>query len=161
MCRRYGSEYTLAAKRLTMGRTSMGVAQTVTTQCKLPITPEQFLEEIEEMYEGIFSEFIEMLPGVDKLVKHLKDHNIPIAIATSSKGSTFKMKSRHHPEFFKRFSHIVRGSDDPEVKSGKPAPDIFLVAAKRFDSPPLDMKNVSFKKSDNFSEMRIHLEIGT
>lgn len=143
MCRRYGSEYTLAAKRLTMGRTSTGVAETVTRECNLPISPEQFLEEIEEMYEGIFAEFIELLPGVKRLVEHLKDQNIPIAIATSSKASTFKMKSKHHPEFFKMFSHIVRGSDDPEVKKGKPEPDIFLIAAKRFDSPPVDMKNVS------------------
>lgn len=143
MCRRYGSEYTLEAKRLTMGRTSRGVADTVTSACNLPISPEQFLEEIEEMYEGIFAEFIELLPGVEKLVKHLKEQNIPIAIATSSKSSTFKMKSKHHPEFFKLFSHIVRGSDDPEVKRGKPEPDIFLIAAKRFPTPPVDMKNVS------------------
>ncbi|ODN05795.1 Pseudouridine-5'-phosphatase [Orchesella cincta] len=138
------SEYTLEAKREAMGRTAVGSAEAVVNKCNLPISVDQFVEEIESMYESVFNEYIEFLPGAEKLVKHLKDNKIPIAIATSSKNSTFKLKSKHHGKFFELFHHIVRGSDDPDVKNGKPAPDIFLIAASRFDadSLPQSMKNV-------------------
>ena len=72
-----------------------------------------------------------LLPGVHKLVSHLKKHNIPIAIATSSRRRNYERKSGHLQAVFSLFEGKVICGDDQEYRMrGKPAPDIFLIGAK-------------------------------
>ena len=44
----------------------------------------------------------------------------------------FALKTQNHQEIFSLMHHIVTG-DDPDVKAGKPSPDIFLAAMRRFE----------------------------
>lgn len=47
------------------------------------------------------------------------------------------MKSSRNQELFDLFDAIICG-DDPNIKQGKPAPDLFLAARARMGDPPLE-----------------------
>ena len=70
------------------------------------------------------------LPGVDALLIALAEKGIPVAIGSASKNAEPVLDSLG---IAKRFNAIVTGYD---FKRGKPAPDVFLVAAERLGLPP-------------------------
>ena len=69
------------------------------------------------------------MPGAERFTRAIAALGVTQAIATSSESGHFRIKSSSHRDWFEIFSVAVTG-DDPRVGSGKPAPDIFLVAAE-------------------------------
>jgi len=77
---------------------------------------------------------VQPLPGVVKLVQHLKRHGIPIAVATGSQRRNYEQKSAHLGDtLFDAFEGRIVCADDGLIRPGrgKPHPDVFLVTAER------------------------------
>lgn len=79
---------------------------------------------------------VQACKGASDLVASLAGR-LPMAIATSSHRKSMEQKRLKHEDIFQHFDVIVTG-DDPAIESGKPAPDIYLEAARRLGVDPKD-----------------------
>ncbi|WVO13418.1 hypothetical protein L204_101033 [Cryptococcus depauperatus] len=129
---RYGHEMTWDIKSGMMGK-----PQRLSTQYLLShfpdvereMTLEQYTEESDRMKQELFKK-VEPMRGAAALVKGLHEAGIPIALATGSNNQNFVHKTTHLPHIFSLFpATSILTADSPEVKRGKPNPDIFLAAA--------------------------------
>jgi len=116
----------------------------------ISLTVEEYLRRKDEVQDKIWPT-VPLLPGVEKLVHHLKKHNVPMAVATGSRKSSYMLKTSGGQvqsvfQYFDLEKNVVTGDplpEDPDVPGrvanggrgirkgrGKPNPDVFLVAAK-------------------------------
>lgn len=100
--------------------------------------------ELEDDVETLIAELIERVttiiqtdtqpqPGAHEIVDYVVAHNIPHAVASSSPLPIVHATLNSQPAWKDRFA--VRCSAD-EVAKGKPAPDVYLLAAERLGVDP-------------------------
>ncbi|MDX2108747.1 MAG: HAD family phosphatase [Verrucomicrobiota bacterium] len=70
--------------------------------------------------------------GLDALLHFLEKHGCPKAVATSTSNATARYKLEQ-TELLQRFASITTGD---QILHGKPAPDIYLLAASRLGVDP-------------------------
>ncbi|KAF3325797.1 (DL)-glycerol-3-phosphatase 2-like [Carex rostrata] len=130
---RYGKTFDWSLKAQMMGRKAIESARIFVEASGLTglLSPEAFLEERESMLQELFPSCT-LLPGVERLLNHLHAKGIPMCVATGSHARHFLLKTQNHGKIFSLMHHVVKG-DDPEVKQGKPSPDVFLAALRRFE----------------------------
>ena len=132
VCQKYGKVFDWDTKIKIMGTTCKVTADILCKLLDLPITPAQFLQEVEEEYPKLFPK-TQLMPGVERLLEHLEKHKIPIAIASSSKKRWYDVKvAKLGDKFPNYFRHILLAPEEPRVKNCKPAPDTFLVCREIF-----------------------------
>lgn len=148
MAGKYGKHYTPEIQIKIMGKPIIDCLTTIVKELNLPTTANELLKELNTQSAKLFGN-CHVMKGAEKLVRHLHKHNIPIAVATSSHENSYKIKIANHREFFSLFHHVVTGDSDPEVKQSKPAPDIFLVCARRFQDDPSSEKCLVFEDAPN------------
>jgi HAD superfamily hydrolase (TIGR01509 family) len=131
---RYGKTFNTKTKMAIAGRPTLDSAKILVDLLQLPLTAEEYLVERNQLLYPLYST-AKILPGTVELIKHLAHHHVPQAIASSSSRHNFEMKTIHHQGWLQLFTTTTLG-DDPAIKQGKPAPDIFLLTAKRLEANP-------------------------
>lgn len=136
IAKRHGKTFDWAVKQHSIGRGSQDFAEYVISALELPMSAEEFLTVRQPMLDERFPH-AQPMPGAEALVRHLAKHNIPIAVGTSSSLHYFGVKTSKHGAWFELFRHVVT-ADHQDVTAAKPAPDIFLVAARNLGVEPKD-----------------------
>lgn len=95
---------------------------------------DQLFDELIQRLCTLFETKVTPIPHVLDLIHSLRDHSIPIAVASSS-ARTIISRALRRLEIDSVFNAIVSGED---VAHSKPAPDIFLETAKRLSLDPSD-----------------------
>lgn len=148
ICAKYGKDYPLDIRMKVMGTQAEKSAEIVIANLSLPIKVPEFLKLQSSIVRKHFNS-VDLMDGAERLIRHLHETKVPFCLATSSGRELAELKMSNYPDLFRLFSHHVMGASDPEVKEGKPAPDIFLVAAARFKDKPHPSKCLVFEDSPN------------
>ncbi|CAL1372681.1 unnamed protein product [Linum trigynum] len=115
-----------------VGKTPIEASAVIVQEYGLPCSTEEFMSEITPMFSDQWCN-IKALPGACRLIKHLADHKVPMALASNSPRANIDAKINCHQGWKESFSVIIGGD---EVRAGKPSPEIFLEAANRLNIEP-------------------------
>lgn len=126
---------TWEVKRQLMGRPAPEANAILLQWAGLDVDVQSYMAELAEVQASMFPSCIP-LPGVEKLLEHLvsaknvEGRKVHIALATSSRDSSYQLKTRNHTEMMRVFDRARVLGDDPRIMRGKPSPDIYLLALK-------------------------------
>jgi HAD superfamily hydrolase (TIGR01509 family) len=118
-----------------MGRQSDKALQIMIDWHKLTDTVEILAAESMQVMHELLVTRLTPMPGLLDLLVALETANIPKAIATSS-SRAFLDRVLEQSRLAGRFAFTIAGS---EIEHGKPDPDIYLLAAEKYRTPPQEM----------------------
>ena len=98
----------------------------------LEASPDELLEQEKIAFSEISAGGLSPMAGLSLLVAEIQERHIPWAVATSSRRD-YALTILNHLELTSSCGAIAAGD---EVLHGKPAPDIYLLAAERLSVQP-------------------------
>jgi len=130
----FGLDFSWSLKQKMMGHQELEAATILVAELSLPLTAAEFLARRTSVLERLYPQ-AQLKPGARKLVSCLTRRGIPLAIATSCPRIAFEQKMVHH-QWLRSVLTVIVSGDDPEIKHGKPGPDIYLITARRLGTTP-------------------------
>ena len=98
------------------------------------VDADKYIAKVFEVVKVDAEKNLEVKNGVEEILKYFFENKIPTAIASSSE--TFVVKNRVKRLGWEKYFAALIGGD--QVENSKPAPDIFLKAAKEIKIPAGD-----------------------
>ena len=98
----------------------------------VPAPAEELARQKEAFLAQLGTDGIPPMPGLDRLMDALRERRLPWAVATSNR-RPFAMQVLRQLGLWSACQSLTTGE---EVQNGKPAPDIYLLAAQRMGVAP-------------------------
>lgn len=129
---RFNVDFSEQDYRQFLGATDRVICETLIDTHKLPVSAEQMMLEKEELVLDLLRRQATPRPGVTAVLAAAQRYKLKMAVASSSALATIELvldtlQIRH------LFDRLASGE---EVERSKPAPDVFLLAAKRLGVAP-------------------------
>lgn len=131
---KWGIRHTRQAEELTKGIPRYTCMELLAEHYHIDASPEELRRVADEKnlaYQNLLRTRLsdkQILSGIPETLRLLREHGIPTALASSSHNAPFIVE-----KLGLKFDFCV---DPDSVAHGKPAPDIYLAAARRFGLPP-------------------------
>lgn len=129
---RYGVAFSEADKRRYIGGSNMDMMNDLVRRYGLSATPEALAEEKNALYLELAEAHTPLYQPMKQFLDLLVAEGIPVAVASGSAPAVIQ-KLLGIVGLAGTFAHTVSAE---EVPRGKPAPDVFLEAARRLGVPP-------------------------
>eukprot|EP00884_Botryococcus_braunii_P007494 jgi/Botrbrau1/16746/Bobra.0277s0003.2 len=106
----YGKGFNWDLKAKIMGKKTLEAAQILLDESGLHgvLSPEDFVQKRDAILDSLFPTS-QLMPGAERLIRHLTKHGIPFCLATSSLRKYFEVKTQCHTALFSLFHHTVTG----------------------------------------------------
>jgi HAD superfamily hydrolase (TIGR01509 family) len=128
--RERGGRYDAEAQRAMMGMSSLEWSRFIAEDLGVALPPQQISDEVVELMSARYREGLPLIPGAVDAVERLAAR-WPLAVASSSNRPLIDLVLE-----LSGLARLFRATvSSEEVARGKPAPDVYLEAARRLGTP--------------------------